>query len=149
MGIFGFIFGKKGTDWKLGALKNLDDITLDDMKINPIWANDVSGEWEDNFDESSERPLLGTNDITKAMLSEFVSISMLVEFPNENELGSANIEDDSSISCVAVWRNSEWLDVGKAFESESDIEIKAIPTINGKKGVVFVYDPSSDRGKKK
>ena len=62
-------FCKNKNKWTLGELKNLDDISIDDMTANPIWANDLSGEWEDGFDESSERPLIGANDVTEKMLS--------------------------------------------------------------------------------
>ena len=153
MGIFARIFGKSSSDnnnkLNLGNLKNLDDITLDDMKNNPIWINDVSGEWEDEFDESSERPVLGATDITKGMRSEFISISMLVEFPNDDAFGSANLEDDGTISCVAIWENNEWVDGRKAFQNKDNVDIKLIPTVEGEANILFVYDPKSDKGKRK
>ena len=34
---------------ELGVLKNLDEITIDDMKKNPIWVADLSGENKNNF----------------------------------------------------------------------------------------------------
>ncbi len=142
-------FRKNKNNWTLGELKNLDDISLDDMKNYPIWINDLSGEWENGFDESSERPLIGANDITDDILSEFVSISVLVKFPDQNEFGSANLEDDGSVSCIAVWRNNEWVIGSKAFQEQSDIELSVIPSIIGEEDVTYIYDPKSDIGNKK
>ena len=152
MGFFDFIFGKEPSSnerWGLGDLKNLDEITVDDMKKNPIWINDGSGESIDGFDEVSERPVLGTTDVDSDILSQFISISILVEFPNENEFGSANIQDDGSISWVAVWREGAWVGGSEGFEGKADIEIQAIPSIQGEANILFVYDPKSDRGKRK
>ena len=141
------IFKKNNKSWSLGNLKNLEDITLDDMKNNPIWVNDITGEWENDFDESSERPIIGTNDITSSMIDEFVSISMLVKFPSESEFGSANLEEDGSITCLAVWRDDEWIIGSKAFQGIDDIEIEIIPAINGENNIIYIYDLKLDVGR--
>lgn len=153
MGIFDFLFkNKKNSElcskWNLGDLKNLDDITLKDMQTNPIWVNDLSGEFEDDFDESSERPILNVTDVCSALFSQFASIAVLAEFPKENEIGSVNIEDVNNISCAAVWRNDEWIVGKKAFAGKENIEIKVIPSINGANNILFIYDPKSDSGKR-
>ena len=133
----------------LGPLKNLEDITLEDMKNNPIWVNDLAGEWEDDFDESSERPILGTEDITSEIIDEFVSISMLVKVNDENIFGSANLEEDGSVSCLAIWQDNKWIISNKAFQGKDHVEIEVIPSIDGVKNNIYNYDLKLDVGRKK
>ncbi len=59
MGIIDIFKRTKKENWVLGNLKQLDEITLQDMVTNPIWVNDLSGEQLGDYDEASERPVIG------------------------------------------------------------------------------------------
>lgn len=130
---------------ELGPLKNLDDITIEDMQKYPIWINDVSGEHEEGFDESSERPVINSDDVTKKILSSYVSVSILVKCEQLNLPGSANIEEDGSISVLVFWKDGKWQPNNK-FIKEDKIIIQSVPSIKGEKNIKFEYNLKDDIG---
>ncbi len=83
------------------------------------------------------------------MLSEFVSVAVLVEFQNKNIFGSAYLNEDHSISSLSAWVNNTWVDAREHFESNSALLVKVVPSIKNEKDVMFIYVPASDKGRRK
>jgi len=131
--------------FNLGELKNLDDITIDDMKENPIWVNDLSGETVEGYDESSERPVLNTNNVTKKLISKFFSVTILIYCDELKLHGAANVESLTETSTLVFWKDRKWQENNDFIERES-ITIKCIPEINGAKDFNFKYNIESDTG---
>ena len=129
---------------ELGVLKNLDEITIDDMKKNPIWVADLSGENKKNYDESSQRPILNTVNLTNKLHKDFVTISILIEVEGKNIFGSSDFEEDCSLSTVVLWKNDNWIDANKILNKEDEIILVTPVQINGKKNVKFRYNIEND-----
>jgi hypothetical protein len=137
-------FGKRR--YQLGDMKRLEDITLDDMREHPIWINDLGGEAQHGFDETSQRPVIGDANVTKRMLKESVSVSVHVTVAGTSFEGSADLSGDPSLSALAVWFDGEWKaprDIA-GFPSEAQIEL--VPALLGEEHVRFTYDTESDSG---
>lgn len=151
MGILDKLFGYKEPRGvgkpkrnSLGPLKRLEDITLQDMRENPIWVCDLSGEWEEGYDETSQRPLTEANHVTEDMLDEFVSVSVLIKFTNSDEWGSADVDENGNLCALAVWRENEWIDGRHAFDGKEQVELEVIPVILGGDTHHYVYCPKTD-----
>ncbi len=130
--------------YQLGSLKMLEDITLDDMLENPIWVNDLSGEGEDDFDETAERPVIGAKEVTYDMIDDFVSVSVLIKFPEIDKFGSANVVENGTLDAVAIWDDGDWVDGRQFFQDKEKAKLEVIPDILDGKDKSFVYDPKTD-----
>jgi hypothetical protein len=118
---------------KLGPLKSLEDITINDMIEYPIWVEDLSGESLDDFDETAERPIVNTKDVTKEMLENYVRVNVLVEVVGTDILSCAYVEDDGTLSTLVAWVNDNWIDLNKHLDERKEIILKPIPSIFGKR----------------
>lgn len=129
---------------KLGKLKNLEEITLDDMYQNPIWVNDLSGENDEESDETSERPLIGATDVTKQVLKEFVSVSIFIKVVGSNMYGSAHYDEDGNLSAMSFWSDKSWQSPSAIFPKGEKVIVEAIPSIEGEKNCRFILNIDKD-----
>jgi hypothetical protein len=135
-------FKKKA--FQLGNLKRLEDMSLSDFTEHPIWVADLSGECDDGFDETSQRPVVGTCDVTKSMLKEFVSVSVLIAISGTDIQGTADVSEDLNLSTLCLWQDDEWKSPKEIRGFPEDAHVEVIPTIEGQENLRLSYDPRSD-----
>jgi hypothetical protein len=150
MGLLDFIkkiiVNKFGSSYQLGANKQLEKFVLDDMKEYPVWVNDLSGEFEDGFDESSQRPIIGEINVNKRFAREFLTVTILVKDSDSNIYATVNYEQDGTFSTLCIWQDNSWIGSDDLFPNlESKIFI-AIPQIEGIKEARIKYNLKNDTG---
>ncbi len=118
---------------RLGPLKSLEDITIHDMMQYPIWVEDLSGESRDDFDETAQRPVTNTRDVTTKMLREYVKVNVLIEIEGTDILASADVEEDASLSGLVAWIDDSWIDLNKHIDDSVAIYVRPVPSILGRK----------------
>ncbi len=129
----------------LGDLKHLDEITLNDMQSFPVWVNDLSGEHIEGFNETSERPILNFKNVSKKILSQYVSIAILIKLP-EKQFGAVNIDKDWKAHSAVIWKDNEWIFLHKYYVNLKNITFVSIPRLNSKSNVKFDYNLKEDIG---
>ena len=114
-----------------GDLKGLEDVTLSDFDTHPIWVTDLSGEGAAGFDETAQRPVLECTDVTKQMLKQFVDVSVAINVTDTDFRGSANIDRNLGLSCIAIWHDGKWKNPKNIATFPDGADVRAVPTING------------------
>jgi hypothetical protein len=119
-----------------GKSKSLKDITLDDSLKYPIWEWALDEEGEDEQDETWQRPIIDTDNVTNDIYNPTITIKI-----KETELfGSAEFDNEThSLSAISVWLNNEWKILNQT-QIKTPIIFIAIPRINGVQNVEFVCD---------
>ena len=127
--------------YELGKLMNLDEITIDDQKKNKIWVNDLSGEDEDDFDETSMRPLLNENTITKEIVNgkTFLEVSILVQIKDTEIYGSAHIDENGNLNTIMMWQDDSWQEIENIVSKNEKIYIKNLVPIFGESDNTYEY----------
>ena len=123
----------------LGNLVRLESLTGDDLVRHPIWVNDLSGESSIGFDETSIRPVLEEVSVTRQLARQYAELSIALQDTESDALFSANYRDDGQLECVATWKDEKWI------EPVSEVVLKAIPTVEGRIGLRFKFNPDSGR----
>ena len=116
------------------------------MKKYPIWVNDLSGEYTDGFDETSERPIINATELTEKMLIKYFLVNILVRCEEFNLWGVANIDENEELSVLVFWKNRKW-QINKDFIGKNKIIIESVPSIKGRSNLRFEYDLKLDKGR--
>ena len=148
MGIFD-LFKKKEKvqlNVELGELKKLDDISLEDMKNYPVWVNDLSGENIEEFDETSERPIINNISISKHLVKKFVSVTVLTKIENSEDYATVNYERDGTFVDLCPWKDGKWSNIQTVFPELGTIKLESLVEIEGIKLAKINYDLQKDKG---
>ncbi len=125
--------------------KSLDDITLDDALKYPIWEWALDEEEEDGQDETWQRPIVDTDNVTDDIYNPTITIKI-----KDTELfGSAEYDNDTqSLSAISIWFDNEWKILSET-QIMTPITFIAIPKIDGIQNVEFICDSlTSDNAKR-
>jgi hypothetical protein len=128
-----------------GKSKSLDDITLEDALKYPIWEWALDEEGEDGQDETWQRPIIDTDNVTDDIYNPTITIKI-----KDTELfGSAEFDSETqSLSAISVWLDSEWKTLNQT-QIKTPIIFIAIPKIAGVQNVEFLCDSlSSDNAER-
>lgn len=117
-----------------GKSKSLDDITLDDVLKYPIWEWALGEEGEDGQDETWQRPIIDTDNITDDIFNPTITLKI-----KDTELfGSAEFDNETqSLSAISVWLDNEWKILNQT-QIKTPIIFIAIPKIDGAQNVEFI-----------
>lgn len=122
--------------YKTGNSKPLEEITLEDILENPIWEWSLDGEDNDEQDETWQRPIIETDNVTMEMYNPTISLKI----KNTDLFGSAEYDyETESLSAISIWKENEWILLSD-FEKSTPITFISIPKINGIENVEFVCD---------
>ena len=139
----------KSIEYVFGGLVTLDDITIEDMKSNKVWVNDLSGEYEDDFDETSIRPLLHADNVTKKMLESFVEVSILIKVKGTGVYGSANIDPEGNLEVISVWANKAWENIESVYSESEKIILINLVSIFNENDNEYEYSWGKDKAKRR
>jgi hypothetical protein len=116
-----------------GKSKSLDEITLEDALTYPIWEWALDEEGEDGQDETWQRPIIDTDNVTDDIYNPTITIKI-----KDTELfGSAEFDNETqSLSAISVFDN-EWKTLDQT-QIKTPMIFIAIPKINGVKNVEFL-----------
>ena len=133
-----------GPKLNLGGLKRLDDMNMADFESNPVWVTDLSGEDASDHDETSQRPVTNCSNVTEDMLSTYVDVSAAININGTEFRGSANVEQDITLSCIVIWQDGEWVSPITISAFPEPAEIRVVPTIS-QESRVFRHVPGTDK----
>ncbi|MDR0321415.1 MAG: hypothetical protein LBI28_07910 [Treponema sp.] len=132
-------------EYKLGSIKNLDQITIDEQKEYKIWVNDLSGESESGFDESSIRPLLECDKITKTLIGDFFLVYILVKIVDTEIYGSAIVSEAGNLETIAIWYENSWKEIEDIYSNDKKIYLENLVPIFDENNCVFEYEYGKGR----
>lgn len=122
--------------YKTGNAKPLDDITLADVLEHPIWEWALDGETNPGRDETWQRPVISTTNVTAKMVQP--TITLVIK--GTDIYGSAEYNaDNHTLESMAIWHQNEWISVFDYEDFAFPVIFVAIPSIEGKSGIEFEY----------
>lgn len=120
--------------YKIGKSKSLEDITLDDVLKNPIWEWALDEEDNDVQDETWQRPIIETDNVTNEMFNPTITLKI----KNTEIYGSAEFDNEAeSLSAISIWQENEWISLHE-FEKSTPFIFVSLPKINGIENVEFI-----------
>lgn len=122
----------------LGNLKKLEEMTIHDYFHHPIWVNDLSGESKRGFDETSERPYLGNDSVSRALFSQFFQVSVLVKIDSQFD-GVAYFMGKDEIFTLSVWHEGKWKDPTEVIIKE-EVEVVCVPMMFGCCNETYIFN---------
>jgi hypothetical protein len=81
-------FSKKKTEIMTGKAKPMEEVTLEDMQINPIGIFALDEEGNEGQDETWLKPLLHTTDVTQDLVESYI----LLKVKNSDVYSSACLD---------------------------------------------------------
>ncbi len=122
--------------YKTGKSKSLDEITLDDALKYLIWEWALDEEGEEGQDETWQRPILDTDDVTEDIYNPTITLKM----KNNDLFASAEFDNETqTLSAISIWHNTEWKTLNQS-KVNTPIIFVALPKINGVQNVEFICD---------
>jgi hypothetical protein len=122
--------------YKTGKSKSLDEITLDDALKYPIWEWALDEEGEEGQDETWQRPIIDTDDVTEDIYNPTITLKL----KNNDLFGSAEFDNETqTLSAISIWFDTEWKTLNQSQVS-TPIVFVALPKINGVQNVEFLCD---------
>jgi hypothetical protein len=126
--------------YKTGQSKPLDDITLNDVLQYPIWEWALDEEGVEGQDETWQRPVLDTKDVTDEIFNPTITLKIKdTEIYASGEYES----DDETISTISVWNENGWVLLDEV-DLHFPIIFISIPKIRGVENVAFLLKSKSD-----
>lgn len=119
-----------------GKSKSLEDITLEDALKYPIWEWALDEEEEEGQDETWQRPIIDTDNITR----EINNPTITLKIKDTALYGSAEFDNQAqSLSAISIWNNNEWIALDQT-KLKTPIIFISIPKIEGTKNVEFLCE---------
>ena len=133
--------------YKTGKAKSLDDITLEDVIKYRIWVWALDDEGVDGQDETWQKPIIDTDNVTEAIYNPTITIRV----QNTNYYGCGEYDRDSDqLKAISIWKNDKWIELKEFTEMPTPLIFIALPMIYGKHNVEFVCsDITIDRAGRK
>ena len=120
--------------YKTGNSKSLDNIVLQDVLDYPIWEWALGEEFIDEQDETWQRPILNTDNVTAEMYSPTITLKI----KNSDIIASGEFDHEKNeISAISIWKNDQWEDLSQC-PNEAPIILISIPKINGVTNMEFI-----------
>jgi hypothetical protein len=133
--------------YKTGQAKSLDDITLEDVIKYPIWEWALDEEGVERQDETWQKPVIDTDNVTAAMY--YPTITVRVQNTNYYGCGEYNRNSDQ-ITAISIWKNDKWIDLRQFTEMPTPLIFIALPRLYGENNVEFIcFDIAKDRAVRK
>jgi hypothetical protein len=129
--------------YRVGKSKPLTEVTLEDCLRYPIWEWALDEETQPGHDESWQRPVTSTTDVTPEMLDPTITFRI-----SGSELIGTGVydHDSASLSSISIWDDGEWVDVCELDDVTAPLELTTLATILGCARVRFLLsDAKSDR----
>ena len=126
--------------YSTGKSKSLDDITLEDVLKFPIWEWALDEEGEEGQDETWQRPIIDTDNVT----DEIYNPTITFKIKDTDLFGSAEFDSDTqTLSAISIWLDNKWKILSEAQIQTPTIFI-AIPKIDGMQNVEFLCNSLTD-----
>jgi hypothetical protein len=122
-----------------GAPKSPDDITIEDVKAFPIWEWALDEEGVDGQDETWQKPVTSTNNVTGEIATPI--ITLMIEGTGLYASGEYD-HKSKSISAVTLWYEGQWLGLHE-IPLPLPVTFVALPTINNIENVKFITNDLS------
>lgn len=120
-----------------GKAKPMEEVTLEDMQINPIGIFALDEEGNEGQDETWLKPLLHTTDVTQDLVESYI----LLKVKNSDVYSSACLDiKRMKLNDIAFWVDNEWQSLKDLYLYEFPITLISIPSIKGESSVKFVLD---------
>jgi hypothetical protein len=128
--------------YKVGKSKPMTEVTVKDCLRYPIWEWALDEETLPGHDETWQRPITSTKDVTPDMVDPTITFRVF----GSDIVGTAIYDHSSgSLSSISVWDDGEWVELRELDDFTPPIVLTAVPTIVGDIGVSFlVLDIKSD-----
>ena len=132
--------------YKTGKAKSLDDITLDDVLQHPIWIWASDEEGEPDQDETWQKPLLDTDNITPDIFTPIITLKI----KDTDRFASGEYDEQKKqLAGISVWKDDSWTDL-RGLGLPEPVILIAVPRINGEENVEFIcIDVKKDRAYRK
>lgn len=128
-----------------GKSKSLDDITLDDVLRYPIWKWALDEESEEGQDETWQKPIISTDNVTEEIYSPTISLKI----KDTDMFASAEFDHmTQSLSAISVWVDNDWRSIQQS-QIKVPVILIAIPRIDGIQDVAFICDSLTDDNAKR
>jgi hypothetical protein len=133
--------------YKTGKAKSLDDITLEDIMKYPIWVWAWDEEGTEEMDETWQKPIIDTTDVTENIFTPIITIRV----KNTIYYGSGEYNKDTDqLKSLSIWKDDQWIDVREFTAVPTPLNFVAVPTIKGESNVEFICnDISTDLATRK
>lgn len=120
--------------YKTGKSKPLEEITLKDILENPIWEWSLNEESNEEQDETWQRPIIETDNVTNEMFNPTITLKI----KDSNFYGSAEYDcETESLSAISIWKDNEWVLLSE-LEQPIPLTFIAVPKIFGVENVKFI-----------
>ena len=91
--------------YKTGKAKSLDDITIEDALEYVIWEWALDEEGDEDQDETWQRPIIDSKDVTSEMLTPIITLQV----KDTNLYASGEYDhEEKLVRAVAFWDNNSW-----------------------------------------
>jgi len=120
-----------------GPAKALDLITLDDVLENPIWFWALDQETEPGQDETWQKPLVSSTDVTARMIEPVITLRV-----KGRDLHASGSYDhrERMVYGISVWSNGEWKALSQTEGLAGPLTFVAVPSICGEQAVEFLCE---------
>lgn len=121
--------------YRAGKAKPMTEVTLKDCLLYPIWEWALDEEGIRGQDETWQRPITSTKDVTPEMVDPTITFKI-----SGSEVFGTGIYDhtDASLSSISIWEDGDWVDVKEISELPLPLQLTALPSIAGRNGVRFL-----------
>lgn len=129
--------------YKTGKARSLDDIKIDDVLRHPIWVWALDEEGIEGQDETWQKPVIDTDDVTMDILYPTITIRI----KGTDFYGSAAYDNTKDyINAITIWIENDWIDLKKFKDIPTPLFFISLPKINGLADVEFVsHDIAVDK----
>ncbi|MFT3934893.1 MAG: hypothetical protein QM726_14810 [Chitinophagaceae bacterium] len=122
-----------------GKAKSLDDITLNDAITHPIWVWALDEEKEDGQDETWQKPVISTDNLTSDIFDPIITLKI-----KDSELyATASFDyEKQSLDTITVWKDGEWIDLSM-MKIKPPVVFISIAKINDVSNAAFICNDLS------
>jgi len=126
--------------YKTGKSKSLDEITLEDVLEYPIWEYALDEEGLEGQDESWQRPVTDTDNVTDEIIAPIITVKI-----KDTEIyGSGEYDNETeSIVGITIWIDGEWKSLSDSVMSVP-ITFISVPKIDGVENIEFICSDLED-----
>ena len=125
------------TPEEYGPAKPLESIILDDILEHPVWFWALDQETEPGQDETWQKPLVSSTDVTARMIEPIITLR--VKGQGLHASGTYG-HDERTVDGISVWTNGEWKVLSQTEGLTGPLTFVAVPSICGEQAVEFLCE---------